>query len=174
MLRRIAVSLLAFVSVAVMADELPRTTWEIDQQVDPMTDVRKCTVRAKDESVSPVFVYRSDAGWLFIISNADFPGRRVRARVDRNAALTGEEDLSSAQDKQLFKQIRAGGLKLLTESLEWPNDYPVVREFALEGLVSKLDDCESWVRRGGLREAPNRDGDNTSVKSVSRLHKFQT
>lgn len=122
------------------------TRWEIEQKIDPMTDVRKCTVRASKEDITPVFVFRSDGGWLFIVSNADFPGRTVKARVDRNAALVGEEDLSAAQDKVLFRQIRAGGKKLLTESFEWPNDYPVVREFSVQGLAPKLDDCERWVR----------------------------
>ena len=148
MFRRIAVWLFAFVSFALLAEEPTRTAWEIDQKIDPMTDVRKCTIRAKDADVTPVFVVRSDGGWLFIISNADFPGRRIRARVDRNTALTGEEELSSEQDRKLFEQIRAGGKKLLTESFEWPNDYPVVREFALAGLVPKLGECESWVRSG--------------------------
>lgn len=131
---------------AALADETKRTIWVTRQTVDPMTDVRKCAVRAKDEDVTPIFVYRSDGGWLFVVSNSDFPGRTVRARVDKNTALTGEEDLSSAQDQQLFKQIHAGGTKLLTESYEWPNDYPVVREFTLEGLVPKLGECERWVR----------------------------
>lgn len=124
------------------------TEWITRQEVDRMTDVRKCTIRAKDEDVTPIFLFRSEGRWLFVVSNSDFPGRTVRARVDKNAAFTGEQDLSSAQDEQLFKQIRAGGTNLLTESYEWPNDTPVVREFNLAGLVPKLDDCERWVRSG--------------------------
>lgn len=124
------------------------TEWVTKQTIDPMSDVRKCVVRAKDEDITPIFALRSDRDWFFVVSNADFPGRnvRARARVDKNLALTGEEDLSPSQDKQLFKQIREGGTKLLTESYQWPHDYQVVREFALGVLVPKLDDCERWVR----------------------------
>lgn len=148
MFRRMALSLLALASLTTLAEELPQTTWEIDRKVDLMTDVRKCTIRAKDKDVTPVFVLRSDADWLFIVSNSDFPGKTVRARVDKNVAFTGEEDLSAAQDRQLIKQIRAGGIRLLTESYEWPNDYPIVRAFLLEGLLPQMDECARWMRSG--------------------------
>lgn len=148
MAKRTVLMLVAALPAVALAAPPKSTEWITRQEVDRMTDVRKCMVRAKDEDVTPIFLFRSDGQWLFVVSNSDFPGRTVRARVDKNAALTGEEDLSSTQDKQLFKQIRAGGAKLLTESYAWPDDYPVVREFTLAGLVSILGECENWVRSG--------------------------
>lgn len=125
----------------------PGTSWEVSEKVDPMTDAKSCHVTPKSRTPFPMFFYHSIEGFSAAVVGGDFPGKPTTFRVDKNQAISEIEGLSGSRAQKLISHIRAGGTKLLVASYEWPNDYEVVREFNLAGLLSHLDYCRDAVRR---------------------------
>lgn len=125
----------------------PGTSWEVSEKVDPMTDAKSCHITPKSRTPFPMFFYHSTEGFSAGVVGGDFPGKSTTFRVDKNPAISEVEGLTGSRAQALVSQIRAGGTKLLVASYTWPNDYEVVREFNLEGLVSHLDYCRDAVRR---------------------------
>ncbi|MET4727671.1 hypothetical protein ABIE09_001475 [Lysobacter enzymogenes] len=144
-------SLVAALPVVAFAETPSTTEWIARQTVDPMTDVRDCAVREKGHEVSPLFYYRPDTGWGLVISNADFPGRPVRVRVDKYKAIGGEGEAS-----MVLRRVRStsksgqSGPHFSRNHYEWPNDYKIVRGLNLEGVVEKLNECERWAKGNHL------------------------
>jgi len=126
--------------------EQPATEWKIAEKVDRMTDEKSCLVTPESRTPFPMFHY-SGEGFAVGVVGGDFPGKPTTFRVDKNKAIVEVEGLSGSRAQALAAQIRAGGTKLLVGSYKWPNDYEVIREFNLGGLVQQLDYCKAAVRK---------------------------
>lgn len=130
-------------SLSITFIDLPRTHWLVHKSVDPMTDANSCRVTPQARLPYPMFFYHSKEGFSVGVVGGDFPGRPTSFRVDKNKAISEVEGLSGARAQQLVAQIRAGGKRLLVSAYEWPDDYAVVSEFNLLGLVEALDQCKA-------------------------------
>lgn len=132
---------------AVVFLQEPRSSWEVSEKVDPLTDAKSCYITPKSRTPFPMFFYHSTQGFSAGVVGGDFPGKPTTFRVDKNRAIAEIEGLTGSRAQTLVSQIRAGGMKLLVASYTWPNDYKVIREFNLEGLTPHLDYCRDAVRR---------------------------
>jgi len=125
----------------------PPTEWRVREESDRMTDARSCAVTPEAKMPYPMFFYHSEEGVAVGVVGGDFPGRPATFRVDSNRAISENERLTGARAVQLIEQIRSGGKQLLVGSYEWPNDYEVIKEFNLSGIIEQLDKCKQSVGR---------------------------
>lgn len=141
---RLAVMTLAFSSQALAVPLY--TTWVAKVEVDPVTDRTSCVITSDQHGTPiPMFHYRGNTVSVGVVG-ADFPGKDVSFRVDKQTAITEREGLSGGRAQQLVAQIRAGGTSMLVRSYGWPDSDAVTREFMLEGLIAELDKCKAAVR----------------------------
>ena len=125
--------------------DLP-SIWSVQEKVDRMTDAKICMVTPDASMPYPMFHYSTAEGFSVGVVGADFPGREVAFRVDKNPAISNVARLSPSQGQELVRQIRAGGESLLVSGYEFPHDYPQLGEFPLHGLVAALDLCRDATR----------------------------
>lgn len=127
-----------------LIDRAP-ANWSSYVTVDKMTDEKSCIAGPASKAMpSPAFIY-SRAGLEVYLIGADFPNKEVAFRVDKRPALSERGHLGNTKAHLLLDQIRAGGTTMLVRGYAWPNDYPVDKEFNLDGLIAVLDDCKSKV-----------------------------
>lgn len=136
------------ISAGITFIDSPPTQWDVSNKIiDKMTDNISCHVMPKSEMPQPFFHFHSTEGISVAVVGGDFPGKPVTFRVDKNKAIAEKESLTGANAQALISQIRAGGKTLLVSSYKWPNDYQVIKEYNLSGLIDALDKCKLMVSK---------------------------
>jgi hypothetical protein len=126
----------------------PGTNWRTVEKVDPMTDEKSCYVTAGGyrAKLNPMFVYHSREAFAVTAAGADFPGKPLTYRIDKNAAVRGGDVITGARAQGLVDQARKGS-KLLVAGYTWPYEVENVAEYELAGIVPKLEHCRAFVKR---------------------------
>lgn len=140
--------LLLVLCVAELSADPDVIYWKALKKTDPMTDAISCQVIPTGDTMPfPMFFYHSQHGVSAAVVGGDFPGEQISFRVDKNPVVSEAEILSGPQVQRVVSYIRAGGKTLLVKSYGWPNQVPVLREWPLDGITSKLDECKAAIKR---------------------------
>lgn len=124
----------------------PPTPWKSHTKTNPMDDTVSCIIDANYLKPSPIIIL-GDYGSIYLGAyGSDFPGRPLTYRIDKNKAISGNDGIRGANANAVIAQIRAGGKTLLVSGYNWPNDYPVINEFNLNGLVEQLNSCKAQLK----------------------------
>ena len=145
-----ALLLAATIHVALVGDSSPTPDpdqWRFRVHTDEMTDKKVCIVSTQIppedmdslDDGSPIFFFKLNDVNIELM-DADFPGRQIVVRVDKNEAFKADEYFDAEQSKTLIDQIRKGQI-LRTRYYRWPNDFPIDREYSLKYLPAALDSC---------------------------------
>lgn len=119
--------------------------WNVRKSVDPVDDAKICTVTTSGIP-APVFIWHSRDGFAIGAVGADFPGRPLALRADRAPAVEGEGPLIGAVAQRVMSQIRGGAGSLLVAGYRWPNDFRASATYATDGLVTRIEECERFMR----------------------------
>ena len=97
------------------------TRWHAECKKDGIDDKVQCQLT---DAGSNLLFFSEDSDTLqsVCVFTNDFPGRSAAIRVDKNRAIiTGDDGCTSA--KALLSQLKKGK-KILTQSYQWPDDFP--------------------------------------------------
>lgn len=121
--------------------DTPSSNWTVACRVDAISDQRKCNLTNADRAIIVVFGTAKTAQSVCIVQH-DFPGRVGALRVDKNPAITTDENgcVSGSFAKQLLT-----GREVTTRSVKWPYDYNV-DETGLIGAYGEAEALMQFIR----------------------------